>query len=187
MNDTQRITELLGDLRGGDREAWSRLAPIVYEDLRRLAHLRLRDRPLHDPVRTTDLVHESWIRLDRAAGCGIEDRQHFFAIASRAMRGILVDEARRRGREKRGGGRNPVLGAEGAALSEDPSRVDLLALDESLRRLEAEDPDQHEIVMLRYFAGLSIDETASVLDVSPSTVDRHWKFARAWLHRELSR
>jgi RNA polymerase sigma factor (TIGR02999 family) len=185
------ITAILSAVERGEDGAWSRLVPVVYEELRRIARRRLSQLKPGQTLSTTDLVHESILKLlgDRAGSW--ENRRHFFGAASLAMRDILVTEARRRSRLKRGGNWHRVEWNEEAATSEQSSDAgrwaELLALDEALHKLEVEDQLQHRIVLLRYFGGLSIDEVAAALEVSPSTVDRQWKFARAWLEREMSR
>ena len=177
------ITELLGAVDRGECDAWSQLFAAVYDELGQLARGRLKRLRPGDTLRTADLVHESYLKL-LGASSSWSNRRHFFGAASRAMRDILVDEARRRGRLKRGGDRKRwELGDDIVANDERPG--DLLALDEALRRLASEDDVAHNIVMLRYFAGLPQPEIATLLEVSPSTVDRRWRFARAWLLREL--
>jgi RNA polymerase sigma factor (TIGR02999 family) len=177
------ITQLLKAVEDGVPDAWGRLLGAVYDDLQRLASVRLKRLRPGDTIRTTDLVHESYLRMVGGAASW-ENRRHFFGAASRAMRDILVDEARRRRSLKRGGDRDRWSLSEDLAVKGDQA-IDLIALDEALKKLEEEDGLQHRIVMLRYFGGLNVDEVALLLEVSPSTVDRNWKFARARLLREL--
>ncbi len=184
MADVHEITRLLAQVREGDDEALRRLIPIVYDQLRVLAHQQRRRRNPGETVNTTALVHEAYEKLARS-GSGFNDRQHFFRVAARAMREVLVDHARAQRRQKRGGGQRPLPLDEDLFLP--PQRPDhLLALDEALTRLTALDTRQAEIVELRYFVGLTIPEAAEVLDLSPATVKRDWTAARAWLHHTLS-
>jgi RNA polymerase sigma factor (TIGR02999 family) len=161
------------------------LATLLYHELRRLAAARLRgERPNHT-LQPTALVNEAYLRLAAQLPRGPEDRVQFLVAASRLMREILIDYARTRNRAKRGGGQAPVCIEDVAACS-DESEVDLIALDDALNALERIDPEQRKLVELRYFGGLSIEETAQALGVSSATVKREWRIARAWLHRELS-
>jgi RNA polymerase sigma factor (TIGR02999 family) len=181
---TGRVTELLRAWGRGSREALDELVPLVYAELRRLAGRQLgRERRDHT-LEPAALAHEVFLRLSGYRQVGWQDRAHFFAIAVRVMRRILVEHARRRRARKRGGSAVRVSGVELRA----PSRsFDLEALDEALARLESFDPVQGRIVELRYFGGLSIEETAEALGVSPATVKRDWAVARLWLRRELDR
>jgi RNA polymerase sigma factor (TIGR02999 family) len=160
------------------------LLPVVYAELRRLAAALACRLPPGQTLQPTALVHEAYLRLvgDRDPGWG--GRRHFFGAAARAMRDILIEQARRKGARKHGGGGRRVELTEGLALIEPPAD-DVLAVDEAIRELQAEKPHLAEIAMLRYFAGLSVDETAAVLEISPSTLAREWRFARAWLARRL--
>lgn len=178
------VTRLLLDWTKGDRAALDKLVPLVYAELRRLAGRQLqRERPDHT-LQPTALVHEAYLRLVDERGLHVHGRAHFLAIAARVMREILVDHARRRGRAKRGGG-EPKLALDSAAVPTDPQPVDVIALDEALTRLSVVDPQQSRIVELRFFGGLTIEETAGVLEVSPATIKREWGMAKAWLYREL--
>jgi RNA polymerase sigma factor (TIGR02999 family) len=183
---SHRITLLLHEWALGDRQALDELTPLVYEELRNQAARYLRrERPDHT-LQTTALIHEAYLRLVDARDVQWEDRAHFFAIAATMMRRILVDHARRRGSEKRGGSyiRMPLDEALSAA---DETDVDLLAVDEALERLAAFDPQQARVVELRFFSGLTVNETAAVLGISAKTVNRDWAVARAWLSREMGR
>jgi RNA polymerase sigma factor (TIGR02999 family) len=156
------------------------LLPELYTELRRLAAALTAQRGPGQTLQPTALVHEAYLRLVRDQDPGWEGRRHFFGAAARAMREILIEQARRKGRQKRGGGGKRVELAEGLAWIEPPAD-DVLALDEAIGRLEAEDPRLAEIVMLRYYSGLSVEETAAVVGVSVSTLTRDWRYARAWL------
>jgi RNA polymerase sigma factor (TIGR02999 family) len=178
------ITELLRAVEGGDKAARDRLFAVVYAELRGLARGQLRRIPARDTLSTTALVNETYLKLAGERPWSARDRSHFFALAARAMRQILVDHARRRARQKRGGGAAPVALDE--ALVPSPDRAEeLLALDAALERLEAMDAELAQIVEWRFFAGLSIEEVAQLLDVSDRTVKRHWRAARAFLFQEL--
>ena len=180
-----QITHLLRAHAAGDATALERLLPQVYDELRRIARNRLRrERPDHT-LAATELVHETFLKLMPFDRVDWRDRAHFFAVASRAMRNVLVDHAVRRGAAKRGGGVVELTLDEhdGAA---DHSLDDLIALGEALGRLEQLDARQARVVECRFFGGLSLDETAAALDISPATVSRDWTFARAWLHNELA-
>jgi RNA polymerase sigma factor (TIGR02999 family) len=179
------VTRLLVAWSEGDQAARDRLIPVVYDELRRRAagHLR-RERRGHT-LRPTDLVHETYLRLS-AQNSRWQNREQFFAVATRLMRRILVDHARRRAAAKRGGGLRVTLAAEGVAGS-DRDSPDLLDLDAALDELAALDERQVRLVELRYFAGMSIAEAARVLGLSPATVSREWALAKAWLYRRLRR
>ncbi len=168
----------------GDRQAAADLLPLVYAELRALASARMRKTPPGQTLQPTALVHEAYLRIMRGADAGWDGRGHFFFAAARAMRDILVEQARRKGSLKRGGDRHRADLDPAIAVFEEP-REDVLALNEALDRLEAENPDAARIVMLRYYAGLTGQEAADVLGVSLSHVDRRWRFARAWLRRAL--
>ena len=180
------ITRLLSAAAQGDPHAASQLLPLVYGELRQLAAQRLAQERPGQTLQATALVHEAYLRLVGKGEDGPwNGRGHFFAAAAEAMRRILVESARRKGRQKRGGGlaRVDLDAAEQVAVPE--VREDLLALDEALTRLAAADPQAAQLVQLRYFAGLPIPEAAKALGVSPRTADRLWAFARAWLLREV--
>ncbi|MEM9997878.1 MAG: ECF-type sigma factor [Bacteroidota bacterium] len=178
------MTQLLAAVQAGDAAALDRLIPLVYEELRALAHQQRLRRP-SDTLNTTALVHEAYEKLARG-GRAFANRQHFFRIAAKAMRGVLVDHARARQAEKRGGGERPLPLDETRLVPPAQAR-EVLALDEALTRLEARHARQAEVVTLRYFVGLTIAEAATVLGLSEATVERDWAVARAWLHHDLSK
>jgi RNA polymerase sigma-70 factor, ECF subfamily len=179
------VTALLEEFAGGDAAALDRLFPLVYEELRRLAHVRMNAERSGHTLNTTALVHEAYMKLVRhPPHVQWQSRIHFFAVAARAMRQILVNHAKGRSRAKRGGGAAPISLDEAVVMSEARSE-ELVALDEALERLEAIDLRQSRVVELRYFGGLTIEETAQVLAVSVVTVKRDWATARAWLYREV--
>jgi RNA polymerase sigma factor (TIGR02999 family) len=178
------VTRLLLTWRHGDDDALNRLLPLVYGELRRLARSLMRRERRDHTLQPTALVHEAYMKLFDQRQATWQDRAHFFGVAARAMREILVDHARRRGAVKRGGDAARVSLDDVELTSEGPS-VDLIALDIALDRLATFDAGQARLVELRFFAGLTIDETATVLGCSAATVTREWRHAEAWLHREL--
>jgi RNA polymerase sigma factor (TIGR02999 family) len=163
-----------------ESQAADDLLPVLYAELRRLAAVLTAQRAPGQTLTPTALVHEAYLRLVRNQDPGWQGRRHFFGAAAQAMREILIEQARRKGRLKRGGRGRRIELSEGIAWIEPPAD-DILALDEAIKRLQSEDARLAEIVLLRYFSGLSVDETARVLDVSVSTVMRDWRYARAWL------
>jgi len=180
------VTQILHAIEQGDPSAAEQLLPLVYDELRKLAAHRLAHQARGQTLQPTALVHEAYLRLvGDPEGSDWDSRGHFFAAAAEAMRRILVENARRKGRRKRGGGltRRDLDAAEQVTVPE--VREDLLALDEALTKLTSADPQAAQLVQLRYFAGLSIPEAARALGVSSRTADRLWAFARAWLLREL--
>ena len=182
---SNRITELLVSWQKGDSEALNAVIPLVYAELRRLARHHLnREREGHT-LQSTALVNEVYLRLV-GQGLEVRNRTHFFAVASHLMRQILVDYARRHRAAKRGEGIEKVTLSEAMALLPQAGSFDLLALDQALQELGEVDPQLTQVVEMRFFGGLSIEETAEVLHVSQSTVKRDWATARAWLHRELT-
>lgn len=184
------VTQLLAAWNAGDRQALDALLPQVYVELRRQARRALAREGDGHTLQPTALVHEAYLRLVEQRPARFESRSQFFGIAARCMRQVLVDAARTRRAAKRGGGGAAVtLGAlDAAGRAQAAERdVDVLALDEALERLAALDPDQARLVELRYFAGLTLDETAAVLGISTATVSREWSVARRWLRRELER
>jgi RNA polymerase sigma factor (TIGR02999 family) len=179
------VSQLLAKWKDGDQEALRELVPLVYAELRRLAHYYLQGENPGHTLESTALVHEAYLRLADRMPLQVQNRAHFFAVASHLMRQILVDYARRRRRAKRGGGCKLTL--DEAAFLPGGRNVDLVALNRALDELSRLDGQQVQIVELRFFGGLSIPETARMLGISPATVKRHWTSARIWLHRELSR
>jgi RNA polymerase sigma factor (TIGR02999 family) len=178
------VTRLLDAWQRGDDSALERLLPLVYDELRRVARARLRAERLGHTLQPTALVHEAYLRLIRG-GTTPRNREHLFAMAARLMRQILVDHARRKGARKRGGADTAMTLDTGIAAPEIPM-VDILALDQALTELTARDPRLCQVVELKFFAGLNIDETARALGVSPATVERDWTVSKAWLHQRLT-
>lgn len=186
MDPVQKdITQLLHAHVAGEAGALDSLLPRVYDELRRIARGRLRREHPDHTLATTELVHEAFLKLVPLERVDWRSRAHFYAIASRAMRNVLVDHAVRRGAAKRGGGQESVALEEGAGATE-KSLDELIALGQALTRLEQLDARQARIVECRFFGGLSLAETAEALGISAATVSRDWTFARAWLHRELA-
>jgi RNA polymerase sigma factor (TIGR02999 family) len=184
-SDTQPVTQLLVELRDGQSGAMDRLFPLVYEELRRIARRALRRERTGHTLATTGLVHEAYLRLVDQTRSEYRDRAHFFGIAARAMRQILVDYARRHRAAKRGGAQRVVTLDEGALALEDRAET-LLALDEALTDLEQVDARLGQIVQCRFFGGLTEDETAEVVGVTARTVRRDWLKAKGWLHQQLT-
>lgn len=184
-HDTAAITDLLIAWSDGHREALDRLAPIVYEDLRRLAAGYMRREPAGHALQPTALVHEAYLRLIDQRQVQWRNRAHFFGVAAQMMRRILVDHARKRLADKRGGAVT-IVALDEVSPAGQSNTVDVLALDQALDQLTAVDARLCRVVELKYFAGLNIDETASALDVSRATVERDWTVAKAWLLQRLS-
>lgn len=182
----QEITRLLQQWRGGNREAFDSLIPVVYDELRVIASRRLTREWRGNGLQTTALVNEAYVRLVGQRDVDWQNRAHFFAIAARLMRRIVVDDARRRLSQKRGSGGAAITLEDVAAPEPAVDTVDVLALDAALGELERLDPDQGRLVELRFFGGMTVEETAEVLGVSPSTVKREWAVAKGWLHRALT-
>jgi RNA polymerase sigma factor (TIGR02999 family) len=179
-----QVTRILAAIGEGDRQAPEELLPLVYDELRKLAASRMAHESPGHTLQATALVHEAYLRLIGDDPQPWQNRGHFFAAAAESMRRILVEHARRRGRVKRGGNRRRVP-LSVADLAADSDSSDVLALDEAVRRMEQEDERMAQVVMLRFYAGLSIEETAEALAVSARTVKRDWTGARVWLYREL--
>jgi RNA polymerase sigma factor (TIGR02999 family) len=183
------VTRILTAIDNGDTEAAKSLLPLVYDELRKLAAQRMKKEAAGHTLQATALVHEAYLRLmgsDRNSDRGWDSRGHFFAAAAEAMRRILIDHARAKGAVKRGGSlRKLQLDASHLTLGNVPA--ELLDLDESLEKLGQEDPVKAELVKLRFFAGLTLDQAAKVLGISPATADRYWFYARAWLYADISR
>ncbi len=182
---SKSVSQLLIKWKGGDQEALRALVPLVYTELRRLAHHHLQGENPGHTLESAALVHEAYLRLAERSPLQLQNRAHFFAVASHLMRQILVDYARRRRRAKRGGGCKMTL--DEAAFLPGGTKLDLEALDGALNKLSRLDTQQSKIVELRFFCGLSIAETGRILAISPATVKREWATARVWLHREMSR
>jgi RNA polymerase sigma factor (TIGR02999 family) len=183
--EADQPVDRLAVVRGGDPAAWQDLLPLVYDELRRQARQYLRKERLHHSLQATALVHEAYLRLSKQRPKAFANREHFLAIAAQLMRQILVEHARQRGTIKRGGLAAMVV-LDDAIAHAAARNVNVLALDEALSALEKLDARQARIVELRFFGGLSIEETSAVLDLSPATVKRDWTTARAWLRREMS-
>lgn len=187
---TEHVTRILQAVRDGDSKASAELLPLVYGELRELAKHRMANEPAGHTLQATALVHEAYMRLlgNEHDDPRWDSKGHFFAAAAEAMRRILVERARKYGRIKHGAGHRRVPIDDVATLSDRDTDSDaLLALDESLQRLEALNPRQARVVKMRHFAGLTIEETARAMDVSPATVKTDWLYARAWLHRDIAR
>jgi RNA polymerase sigma factor (TIGR02999 family) len=183
---TGEVTRLLQDCSQGNREALDKLLPLVYNELRRLAHSYLSHERPDLTLQTTALVHEAYLKLIDQHSVNWENRAQFFAISAQAMRRILLDNARRHTAAKRGSGGQKISLDEVATLSSDSANESLIALDLALQKLETIDEAQSKIVELRYFGGLTIEETATVLKISPSSVQREWTVARAWLYQAIT-
>ena len=180
------VSQLLRGWGDGDREALDALLPLVYKELRRLAHFQLRnERPDHT-LQTSALVHEAYLRLVGLNSPVWESRTHFFAIAAQLMRQILVDYARRHRAAKRGAD-SPKVSLENAVMAAQAKGVDIILLDDALQSLAKIDPRQAQVVELRFFGGLSLQEISEALRIAPATAQRDWTAARAWLHREMSK
>lgn len=182
-----RLTEWLARLREGEADALDRVVPIVYDELRALARAQLRHEDVGHTLGATALVHEAYVRLADRMELRPRDRQHFFAIAAQCMRRVLVDHARARKRQKRGAGVVALSLEDAGDLWRDEAAPDLLALDEALDRLAGASPRAAQVVERRFFAGLTLQETAVALGVSLKTVQRDWLLARAWLQKEIER
>jgi len=182
------ITRLLQEWQGGNREALDRLIPLVYQELHTLASRQLAREWRHDRLQTTAVVSEAYVKLFGQREVDWQNRGHFFAIAAQLMRRILVDHARRELREKHGGGVVHVAldSAVSTPGTDSVDAVDALALDRALEKLESLDPTQGKVVELRFFGGLTVDETAAAMGLSTATIKREWALAKGWLHRELT-
>ena len=184
-DSSQPVSELLVRWKHGQQEALQALLPLVYDELRRLAHHHLQAERAGHTLQSTALVHEAYLRLVEQEPLRLDNRAHFFAVASHFMRQILVDYARKHHAAKRGANNLTLTLDEAIALPK-KRELDLVALDDALSRLAARDARQSRIVEMRFFGGLSIHETSQALKVSPATVKREWTVARAWLYRELA-
>ena len=180
----EEVSQLLQDWSNGDQAALDKVMPIVYQELHRLAHHYMRKERAGHTLQTTALVNEAYLRLADYKKMRWQSRSHFFAVAAQVMRRILVEQARSKNFVKRGGGAQRISLDETAIVSAGRS-AEVIAVDEALTELESWDPRKGKIVELRFFGGLSIEETAEVLRVSPTTVQREWRSAKAWLHRAI--
>jgi len=180
------VKQLLEDWHAGEDEALHALVPLVYAELRRVAHQYLRNERAGHTLQSTALVHEAYLRLEKQGAAKFENRAHFLAICARLMRQILVEYGRSRNTAKRDGGDRVTDRVTLDGLAFKSRSVDIVALDDALHELAKLDPQQSRIVELRFFGGLSIEETSDVLKLSPRTVKRHWASARAWLHHQIS-
>lgn len=185
MTHATEVTELLARWSAGDEAALEQLVPLVYEECRRLAARQLRGERRDHTLNPTALVHELYLRLADQKRATWQTRAQFFAVAARLMRRILVDHARARHAQKRGASAIFITLSTATDVPEDTSAADILAIDEALERLAAIDAEQVRIIELRFFAGLTVEETAHVLERSVRTIKREWQLARAWLYREL--
>jgi RNA polymerase sigma-70 factor, ECF subfamily len=184
MSESQEVTLLLSALTRGDDGAASKLIPVVYDELRRLAGGYMRRERVEHTLQATALVHEAYLKLVEQRSVNWQSRAHFFGVAAQLMRRILIDHARGHARQKRGGEQKKVALDEVLVFAEQQAD-ELLAVDESLDRLAEIDPRQGRVVELRFFGGLSVEESAEVLGVSPKTVKRDWSVAKAWLYADL--
>jgi RNA polymerase sigma factor (TIGR02999 family) len=184
--DMSDVTQILNAIERGDTQAADELLPLVYEELRLLAAARLSHELPGQTLQATALVHEAYLRLVGSEDQSWNGRRHFFAAAAEAMRRILIDNARRKRSLKHGGQRQKVS-LDGVCRAIDEPREDLLALDEALGRLASEDERLAELVKLRYFAGLTLDQIAEIMGIGRRTADRYWALGRAWLYREITR
>jgi len=187
LEPSKQVSELLLHWGNGDRKALEAILPLMYDELRRLARYHLRQQRPNHTLQTTALVHEAYLRLAQEEKLEVESRAHFLGIAAQLMRWILVDYERNRRAAKRGAGVTRLTLDDVAVPGSPGQDVDILALDEALDRLAKMDPKQSQIIELRYFGGLSIEDTSEFLGISPATVKRSWASARAWLLREMSR
>ncbi len=183
---SQDITELLAAWGGGDQDAFERLVPLVYAELKRIARRHMFREAEGHVLQTTALVHEAYMKLVSSPGVKWQDRAHFFAVSSQQMRHILVDAARSRLRMKRGG-EALTVSLDDAPMLSSSRAAEFVALDDALNELAALDPRRSRVVEMRYFGGMSVEETAAVLNLSPATVLRDWKAAKAWLYTQLNR
>ena len=184
MSGLTNITEVLEELGRGDRDAFHRLIPLIYDELHALARRQMQDQPADHTLQATALVNEAYLRLVEHSPESWQNRQHFLRAAAQAMRHILIDHARTKSRKKRGGDREKVELENVGLLSALPA-ADLLDLDDALERLAGKHPQNAQVVELRVFGGLSVKDVAEVLEITPRSVERSWTFAQAWLYRTL--
>lgn len=185
-NSSHQITQLLGDWSNGDEHALEQLMPLVYEELRRMARSYMRKQPSGHTFQTTELIHEAYLKISAGKEKQWQNRAHFFGVAAKAMRHILVDYARAKSRGKRGGWQDRITFAEDAAVTSGRS-AEVVALDDALNQLAVLDERKVRVVEMKFFGGLTVEEISGVLRVSPETVKRDWSFAQTWLLRELGR
>lgn len=185
MSEQSDITNLLIDWNGGDKAALEKLMPLVYSELRRIAHRHLKRESPGRTLQTTALVHEAYFKLIDQTRVNWQNRAQFYGVSANMMRRILLDHARKRLRHKRGGGAFKISLDEGTIDVSDERASELVALDEALEKLSKEDPVKARLVELRYFGGLSIEETAEVMGISTATIIRHWRIVKAWLYKEI--
>jgi len=187
MTDSQHeVTQLLLDWSDGDGQAFDKLLPLVYDELRYLAGAYLNRERADHTLQTTALVHEAYLKLVDQRSVNWQNRGHFFAIAAQAMRRVLLDSARRRSAVKRGSGGQKLSLDDAATVSIETSDENLIALDKALNELATFDPQQSRLIEMRYFGGMTIEETAEALGLSPATVKREWALARAWLYKSIT-
>lgn len=184
-NRSHQITALLVDWSNGDEVAFEQLMPLVYDELRRMARRYMRREPSGHTFQTTELIHEAYLKLAQREGRNWQNRAHFFGVAAKAMRHILVDYARSKHRKKRGGLAERITLTENLRAEANHSE-EIVALDEALKRLAILDQRKTQVVEMKFFGGLTTEEIAEVLKISPETVKRDWRFARTWLLRELA-
>lgn len=184
MSDVSKLTQTITAARSGNAHAAAELLPLLYDELRSLGQALMRRQPAGHTLQATALVHEAYAKVVGSADPGWDGRAHFFGAAAQAMREILVDQARRRGALKRGGDQNRQALSDDLPVLQSPVE-DILALDEVLKKLEALDPRKGQIVMLRFFAGLTMQEIADAIETSKSSIERDWRYIRAWLYKEL--
>lgn len=179
------VTQILKAIQSGDETATDQLFALVYQDLRRIARAKMAHEKPGQTLQPTALVHEAYLRLVGSENLAWNSRSHFFSAAAEAMRRILIERARRKARLKHGGGHQRITLDD--VSGDEPDPEELLKIDEILKRLEARDSEMSQVVKLRYFAGLTVKETANALNISPRTVNRHWLAARIWMQREMNR
>lgn len=184
-SSSKEVTQLLADWQSGDQQALEVLMPLVYKELHRLADHYLRRERVGHTLQATALINEAYLRIIKQDEVNWQNRAHFFGVAAQMMRRILVDHARSHLYAKRGGGAQKLTINEAIDVPQQERDLDLVALDDALQRLEQIDPQQSKIIELRFFGGLTIEETAEVLGISPATIKREWNWAKAWLYREL--
>lgn len=186
MSEQTDITQLLIEWNGGNQAALERLMPLVYKELQRIARRHLRNESNVQTLQTTALVHEAYLKLIDQTRINWQNRSQFFGIAAQIMRRILIDHARKRLRDKRGGKAVKLSLDDGAIDVSDERAAELIALDEALQKLAEQEPQKAKLVELRYFGGLSIEETAKVLGIGTATVIRQWRIVKAWLYKEIA-